>query len=243
MSELSSESSRSPRGPRFIAVGGLLLLGIGLVAVILLFNANQSGARVPIILMASDTSTHIPSLTPSVTPVPSETTTPQPTTRPYRRESGNIPTVIPTNRPAADGEINQSPILRQAFLGKGCSLFAKNQNPELDAAVFLADIETHAVVAAVYVRSNDSTNHGGIPPGTYQIFAALGQDWDGWTGRFMTNGVYYRFVEPVVFDTCPTSVSDVFGDYQYVEVTLLAAEAKASNIIPIAHDEMPRFTP
>ncbi len=177
----------------------------------------------------------------TATALPTETMNLQPTTQPDRRGTGDIPTALSKNQPAGSENNEQYLPVRPVEAGSGCILHAKNQNPDLDGVVILAEIDTHAVVAAVYVRSNDSVSQVRIPAGTYQLFAGMGQDWDGWTGRFLTRANYFRFVDPVTLDSCSFSGSNLWGS-QRIDVTLNTADGTTSDTVPIAPDAMPGFT-
>jgi hypothetical protein len=231
----------SPASPRSrlttcaILVGCFLLLTIALAVIYFILLANQPGGRSAIAIELVGTSTPYPTRKPYSTALPYKTPTPYPTVIPYPT-TGALATVAPTVSETEPLFVFTIP----SFNFGGCRLDVKNQYTDLDSVVVLANVDTNASVAAVYVRARDSFSSSGIPTGTYYTYVAMGQDWEPITGRFIHNAAYLRFKEPVTFDTCS---SGFFGSYQYLEITLHITEGSGSDTINVQPDNFPRLSP
>lgn len=221
-----------------IAAGVFLLLAVGLAAGLFFTRIARTSSdpfspSVPLVsIQAAGTPTPYPTRRSYSTALPYNTSTPYPTALPYPT-TGPMSTPTPIDAP-------YQVIVRPSFFS-GCSLTVKNQFPDLDGVVVLANHDSQVVVLAVYVRANDSVSTSGIDTGSYDTFVTLGTDWDALAGRFLNNSVYFRFKEPNVFDTCPGGFSG--ASYQYLDVTLNYTEGSGSDSIDILPDDFPRLAP
>jgi hypothetical protein len=218
-----------------LIAAGFLISTVILVIILFISLANLSGGSHAIAIESIGTSTPYPTRKPYTTAAPYNTPTPYPTAVPY-------PTTGALTMPTKD--ISDQPFVYVIPSFGGCRLRVKNQNIDLDSVVILSDVETNAIEVAVYVRANDSISESGISTGTYHTYVATGQDWDVITSRFINYADYFRFKDPVVFDTCPSfGYGFSYGSYQYFEVTLNITEGQGADIIIVAPESFPGYSP
>ncbi|MHB0871414.1 MAG: hypothetical protein ACYC5J_18435 [Chloroflexota bacterium] len=93
-----------------------------------------------------------------------------------------------------------------------------------------------ASVVSVYVRSRESFTLSGIGDGSYHLYFAVGEEWDGASARFTRNDDYSRFEEPLTFRT--TRVS---GGTQYssIRVTLHSVPEGTAPVRSLGRDQFP----
>lgn len=239
----SLESPKSRRTAWTLAVVGLLLLTFAWVMGYFIVHAYQPGGKPAIAIELVGTSTPYPTRRPYPTAGFYETSTPYPTAVPYPT-TGALATTTPTPPPTQSEGLfirPSSPSIPLYF--GGCSLTIKNQFTNLDSVVILADADTDTIEKAAYVRANDTFFTSGIAAGTYDMYVALGLDWDSATSRFMNNPSYFRFKDPAVFTTCPMFRSLYGGGWQYLTITLNTAESSGADISDLSPYDFPRLSP
>jgi len=204
-----------------------LFFTLVLVMIFIISLVSQTGGRSVIAIEQIGTSTPYPTRAPYRTDLPYTTATSYPTAIPYPT-TGAMST-------AAPGQ----PFQWALDFKRDCQIRVKNQSTDLDSVVILSTIDTNVIVAAMFVRANDSFEKWGIPAGSYYTYVALGLDWDNMTGRFKNNASYFRFEEPTTFNTCLAG----HGDYDFSEITLLPAEESAPGIIYLQPESFPGIFP
>ena len=235
----SPGSPISRRTACLAAAGGLLLAAFLLVAVLFIFLPKQPGGMPAITIKIADTATLYPTRKPYPTASPYRTATPYPTavTYPTTGVLATVASIASASTPPFAFTVPTFTFPKNNF-NNNCELIVKNQYT-VDSIVVLADVNTNAVVAAVYVRANDSFSTSGISTGTYYIFYELGQDWDGLAGRFTNYARYSRFKDPNVFDTCS---SYLFHGYGSLTVILNFTEGSGLDTINVQPDSFPGFS-
>jgi hypothetical protein len=215
-----------------LVAASLVFLTLTLAVVAVLFLVNQMvvqpGGRPAIAIEQIGTSTPYPTRAPYRTDIPYKTATPYPTAASY-----------PTTGPFSTATPGQPFQIVPPIFFYGCQLRIKNQNPDLDSVVILSNVDTNAIMAAMYVRANDSFNKSGISSGSYYAYVALGLDWDNTTGRFKNNAFYFRFEEPASLNMCPT----LYGSYDFYEIILNSADETGSNTIYVQPGSFPSISP
>ncbi|HNT26164.1 MAG TPA: SH3 domain-containing protein [Anaerolineales bacterium] len=123
---------------------------------------------------------------------------------------------------------------RRAALGSG--QFTVQNNADDDALVILSD-ETDQPVVGVYVRGASEYTLEGIANGTYTVYVATGDDWNGEQRMFDLVWEYWRFEDPALFE----AQSDY---YTVITITLYAVSQEASSeTTAISPDEFPSLAP
>jgi len=123
---------------------------------------------------------------------------------------------------------------RRAALGSG--QFTVQNNADDDALVILSD-ETNQPVVGVYVRGASEYTLEGIANGTYTIYVASGDDWNGERRMFDLAWQYWRFEDPALFE--PQS-----GYYTVITIVLYAvSQEDGSETTAISPDEFPSLAP
>jgi hypothetical protein len=215
-----------------IAAAGILLFALVLFVGLVIFKAVQSSGRPAAAIEPGDTSTPYPTSTPYDTATPyHQTPTPNPR-RDFYPTTGEISTQPPPGVYVARTDPYSVVIM-------GCTLEVDNQYDNLDAIVILT--ASDVIMKSVYIQAGDTYSTMGLEAGYYNIFIAVGQDWDPAIGLFTNNASYFRSEEPYFYDTCDLSSSS--GRHQTLTITLKATEGSGSDYINLQPDAFPRISP
>jgi hypothetical protein len=164
-------------------------------------------------MTATPTNTPAPTPTPTVPPVPTDTPAPTPT--PRRLGTGTFVT--------------------EAAPRDGLGQLSIDNGQELDALAILADSAGSPQIA-VYVRSYETFTITGIRDGSYQLFFSLGEDWNQPSAEFTRRASYFRFEDPLPYDTVPMATGT---QYTVWEVTLHPIVGGTADTEQISEEEFP----
>jgi hypothetical protein len=214
-----------------IAAAWILLFALALVVGLIIFRAVQPAGGPAAAIEPDDTPTPYPTNTPYSTATQyNNVSTPYPT-RDFYPTTGALSTHIPPGVYIARTD-------PYSVVKTGCTLKVDNQYDNLDAIVILT--ASDAIMKSIYVRARDTYSSSGLEAGYYNIFVALGQDWDPANGLFTNNASYFRSKEPYLYDTCDSSSS---GRHQYLTITLRTTEGSGSDYMNLQPDAFPRISP
>ncbi len=241
---------KSPRSK--LTARDLIFLTIALLGIVIILMANQQGGRPAIAIEFVGTSTTYPTHTPYFTATTYEITTPYPTVAFYPTTGAIATRVPPTPTTCVTATLVPGKLLPLApdfclslplyppnpilNSNSSCELLVTNQNTDLDSVVILSDVDTNAIMAAVYVRASDSFRKSGISIGTYYTYIAIGQDWDTITSRFKNNAIYLRYKESNTLSACS---GGMYSSDQQLEITLTASIGSGSDTINVSPDNFP----
>lgn len=108
----------------------------------------------------------------------------------------------------------------------GYGLLVIRNNWTMDTVAVLADEQVRPLLAA-YLRAGDSLQITGIRDGSYGLYFTVGSLWDWDAGRFRSVLGYYRYSQPLLFET-----KDLGSEIEYSVFELDLYEAGSSNFIP-----------
>ena len=108
----------------------------------------------------------------------------------------------------------------------GYGLLTIHNKWTMDTVAVLTDENVKPLVA-VYIRAKDSLNITQIKDGEYNLYFTVGNEWDEKEGRFESILGYYRYRDPLVFETAENK-----DDIEYSVFELDLYEADASNFLP-----------
>ena len=108
----------------------------------------------------------------------------------------------------------------------GYGLLTIHNKWTMDTVAVLTDANVKPLVA-VYIRAKDSLNITKIKDGEYNLYFTVGNEWDEKEGRFESILGYYRYRDPLVFETAENK-----DDIEYSVFELDLYEADASNFLP-----------
>jgi len=213
---------------------GLFLL----ISALLFFGYNLTIHRggLPAVLGSQPSLTASPTATP--TPWPSYTPRPRPTNTPTATLAPPPQTgAIPSPTPLPSDSYNNNTYLSPPGFDGYCEMTISNQYQDADAVVILESQQTYEPAISVYVRANETFKVGGLNKGIYETYVTIGTDWDPGSGRFRYAAGYFRFQDPVEFQTCEASF--LSSGYNYIEITLAATEGKASPVESVSEEAFP----
>ena len=120
--------------------------------------------------------------------------------------------------PASEVRPETGTFIKGGEMNGMCQLDIIN-NGANDSVAYLSTMEKK-LVAAVYIRGNDSFNLTGIEAGSYEFYFRQGRGWSNSTGRFAINATSSRMQEPLVFETqkTPEGVRYTWGQITLKEV-------------------------
>lgn len=108
----------------------------------------------------------------------------------------------------------------------GYGVLIVHNNWTMDTVAVLTDKKVKPLVA-VYLRSKDTLRITGIKDGMYGLYFTVGSLWDVKEGKFKSVLGYYRYNQPLQFET-----DDVGDEIEYSVFELDLYEARASNFLP-----------
>ncbi len=108
----------------------------------------------------------------------------------------------------------------------GYGVLIVHNNWTMDTVAVLTDKKVKPLVA-VYLRSKDTLRITGIEDGMYGLYFTVGSLWDANDGKFRSVLGYYRYNQPLQFET-----DDVGDEIEYSVFELDLYEARASNFLP-----------
>ncbi len=109
---------------------------------------------------------------------------------------------------------------------EGYGVLIVHNNWTMDTVAVLTDKKVKPLVA-VYLRSMDTLKITGIEDGEYGLYFTVGNLWDAKAGKFKSVLGYYRYNQPLEFET-----DDVGDEIEYSIFELDLYEASASNFLP-----------
>jgi len=109
---------------------------------------------------------------------------------------------------------------------RGYGVLIVHNNWTMDTVAVLTDNKVKPLVA-VYLRSMDTLKITGIEDGEYGLYFTVGNLWDAKAGKFRSVLGYYRYNQPLKFET-----DDVGDEIEYSIFELDLYEAGASNFLP-----------
>jgi hypothetical protein len=104
-----------------------------------------------------------------------------------------------------------------------------------DAVAYLSTMEK-MIVAAVYIRGEDSFNLTGIDAGSYELYFKQGRSWSNSTGRFAFNPTSSRMQEPLIFETQKTPEGI---RYTWGQITLKEVPNGNAVAVPVGEEDFP----
>lgn len=108
----------------------------------------------------------------------------------------------------------------------GYGVLIVHNNWTMDTVAVLTDKKVKPLLA-VYLRSKDTLKITGIGDGDYGLYFTVGSLWDAKEGKFRSVLGYYRYNQPLQFET-----DDVGDEIERSVFELDLYEAKASNFLP-----------
>jgi len=108
----------------------------------------------------------------------------------------------------------------------GYGVLIVHNNWTMDTVAVLTDEKVKPLVA-VYLRSKDTLKITGIEDGDFGLYFTVGNLWDAKDGKFRSVLGYYRYNQPLQFET-----DDVGDEIEYSIFELDLYEARASNFLP-----------
>ena len=108
----------------------------------------------------------------------------------------------------------------------GYGVLIVHNNWTMDTVAVLSDKSVKPLVA-VYLRSRDTLTITGIEDGDFGLYFTVGSLWDAKSGKFRSVLGYYRYNQPLQFET-----DDVGDEIEYSVFELDLYEARASNFLP-----------
>ncbi|VVB70663.1 Uncharacterised protein [uncultured archaeon] len=108
----------------------------------------------------------------------------------------------------------------------GYGVLIVHNNWTMDTVAVLTDKKVKPLLA-VYLRSKDTLKITGIDDGNYGLYFTVGSLWDAKEGKFRSVLGYYRYNQPLQFET-----DDVGDEIEYSVFELDLYEARASNFLP-----------
>ena len=108
----------------------------------------------------------------------------------------------------------------------GYGILTIHNNWTMDTVGVLTD-ENVKPLLAVYIRSKDSIEITGIRDGEYRLYFTIGTLWDAKAGTYRNVYGYYRYNQPLEFET-----DDTGNEIEYSVFSLDLYEAGASNFVP-----------
>jgi hypothetical protein len=126
---------------------------------------------------------------------------------------------LPSDRPETGAFLKDMP-------RDGYGLLTIHNKWTMDTVAVLTDENVKPLVA-VYIRAKDSLNITQIKDGEYNLYFTVGNEWDEKEGRFESILGYYRYRDPLVFETAENK-----DDIEYSVFELDLYEADASNFLP-----------
>jgi hypothetical protein len=112
------------------------------------------------------------------------------------------------------------------FNREGYGILTIHNNWTMDTVAVLTDKKISPLLA-VYIRANESIEITNIEDGTYGLYFTIGNTWDTEKGTFRSVYGYYRYNQPLLFET-----SDVGNEIEYSVFELDLYEARFSNFQP-----------
>lgn len=117
-------------------------------------------------------------------------------------ENPPVPTpdiIVPSYPRPATGTVLESQYLN----GNGV-LEVDNAQGSSDAIVTLTRISSKIPVYSVYIRKGSTYEIEGLPDGSYNVYFAMGENWDTNKKRFLINPYYQKFEDSFEFYTTAT---------------------------------------
>ncbi len=108
----------------------------------------------------------------------------------------------------------------------GYGVLIVHNNWTMDTVAVLTDKNVKPLVA-VYLRSRETLKVTGIEDGTYGLYFTVGSLWDAKEGKFKSVLGYYRYNNPLKFET-----DDKGDEIEYSIFELDLYEAGSSNFLP-----------
>lgn len=111
-----------------------------------------------------------------------------------------FPVSNPTSTPT---RIRTGKFLQDSAPRNGQGMLTIYNGQELDAVAVLIPL-SGTPISSVYIRSKDDFTITGIVDGIYNFYFTVGEDWDDSSARFVNSTQFFRFEDPLSFETTRT---------------------------------------
>lgn len=136
--------------------------------------------------------------------------------------------------PASEVRPETGTFIKGGEMNGMCQLDIIN-NGANDAVAYLSTLDKK-LIAAVYIRGDESFNLTGIDAGSYEFYFKQGRSWSNSTGRFVLNATSSSMQEPMVFEIQKTPEG---VRYTWGQITLEEVPDGNAVVVPVGEEDFP----
>lgn len=136
--------------------------------------------------------------------------------------------------PASEVRPETGTFIKGGEMNGMCQLDIIN-NGANDAVAYLSTLDKK-LIAAVYIRGDESFNLTGVDAGSYEFYFKQGRGWSNSTGRFAINATSSRMQEPMVFEIQKTPEG---VRYTWGQITLEEVSDGNAVVVPVGEEDFP----